>query len=117
MDINLKDHTHFIIDYRSLPSGIGSIVFPNDNTILVTDQDCGPKDMSEASQQINEEFLPTSVSHIPFNTSEHWEVGQSALSTILEHHNVEYVYDSEMGYEFNNGNTTFTLNQWIEMRK
>ncbi len=117
MDINLKDHIYFNIDYRSLPSGIGHIVFPNDDTILVTDEGCGPKDMSEAAQQIKEEFLPKSVSHIPFDTSEHYEVGQAALSAILERYDVEYVYDSEMGYEYNDGSTTFTLDQWLEMRR
>jgi len=117
MDINLKDHIYFSIDYRSLPSGIGHINFPNDDTILVTDEGYGPKDMSEATQQIKEEFLPKSVSHIPFDTSEHYEVGQAALSTILERYDVEYVYDTEMGYEYNDGNTTFTLDQWLEMRR
>jgi len=117
MDINLKDHIYFNIDYRSLPSGIGHIVFPNDDTILVTDEGYGPKDMSEATQQIKEEFLPKSVSHIPFDTSEHYEVGQAALITILERYDVEYVYDTEMGYEYNDGNTTFTLDQWLEMRR
>ena len=116
MDINLKDHIYFNIDYRSLPSGIGHIVFPNDDTILVTDEGYGPKDMSEATQQIKEEFLPKSVSHIPFDTSEHYEVGQAALITILERYDVEYVYDTEMGYEYNDGNTTFTLNEWFKMR-
>ena len=117
MDINLKDHIYFNIDYRSLPSGIGSIVFPNDDRILVTDEGYGPKDMTAAAQQIKEEFLPKSVSHIPFDTSEHYEVGQAALSTILERYAVEYVYDTEMGYEYNDGNTTFTLDQWLEMRR
>mgnify|MGYP003654875289 FL=1 len=117
MDINLKDHIYFNIDHRSLPSGIGHIVFPNDDTILVTDEGCGPKDMSEAAQQIKEEFLPKSVSHIPFDISEHWEVGQAALSTILERYDVEYVYDSEMDSQYNDGNTTFTLDQWLEMRR
>ncbi len=117
MDINLKDHIYFSIDYRSLPSGIGHIVFPNDDIILVTDEGYGPKDMSEATQQIKEEFLPKSVSHIPFDTSEHYEVGQAALSAILERYDVEYVDDTEMGYEYNDGNTTFTLDQWLEMRR
>lgn len=73
--------------------------------------------MSEAAQQIKEEFLPKSVSHIPFDISEHWEVGQAALSTILERYDVEYVYDSEMDSQYNDGNTTFTLDQWLEMRR
>ena len=112
----LKENTYFSIDYRSCPSGIGHINFPNGKVILVTDEECGPKNMEEAKQYIKKEFLPSDVSHIPFSTSEHYKVGQSAINAILERHNVKYVYDSELGYEFNNGETTFTLDQWLKMR-
>ena len=116
MDINLKDHIYFSIDYRTLPSGIGHIVFPNEDMILVTDQGCGPKDMMEATQKIKEEFLPTSVTHIPLNSSEYWELSQDVLIRVLRDQGVKYVYDTEMGYEYNDGNATFSIDAWEELR-
>ncbi len=111
-----KENAYFSIDYRSCPSGIGHINFPNGKIILVTDEECGPRSLEEAKQYIKKEFLPSDVSHIPFSTSENYNVGQKAIRSILEKHNVKYVYDSELGYEFNNGETIFTLNKWFEMR-
>ena len=113
----LETSTYFSIDYRSNPSGIGHINHENGDVILVTEAGSGPQDLAEAREIFKEEHWPTSVNNIPFEMGEYWDEGQAALKAILLTHNVEYVIDTEMGYEFNNGETTFTLNKWLELRE
>lgn len=125
--IDLKYSTHFVIDYRSLPSGIGLIIYPSGNTVLLTELSCGPKDMNEAKKVIKEEFLPSTVNHIPFKMGTYWREGQAALEAILKTHDVQYVVDSELAnqVELEYGNTSFvqdssqnlfTLVNWIKCR-
>lgn len=120
--INLEYSTHFVIDYRSLPSGIGTIFYPSGDAILVTENDSGPRDMEEAKLKIIESALPSCINNIPFSMGEHWEAGQLALEAILKTHKTEYVIDSELAYEREDlvedmGNHIFSLDNWIEARK
>ena len=46
--MDLSTTTWYNPDYRSAPSGIGFIHKPDGSEILITDSDCGPKDMEEA---------------------------------------------------------------------
>ena len=120
--IDLKTSTHFVIDYRSLPSGIGHINYESGDVVLVTEASCGPQNLTEAKEKIKEEYWPSSVNNIPFDMGEHWEAGQLALEAILKTHQVEYVVDSELAYERKDlvtdySNHIFTLPNWIEARK
>jgi len=123
--IDLTYSTYFVIDYRSLPSGIGTIFYPSGDNILVTESGSGPKDMEAARKTIREEHLPSSVDHIPFSMGEHWEAGQAALEAILKTHNVTYVIDSELSCEAEDLvedpvraiDHLFTINNWIKVRK
>lgn len=118
---DLLNSTYFTIDYRSPPTGIGSINFENGDEILVTELDSGPKDMEEAKKYIKEEYWPTAVNHIPFNMGQYWKEGQAALNAILYTHKVKYVIDSELAYECkelveNLDHHVFTLENWIKAR-
>ena len=120
--INIKTSTHFVIDYRSLPSGIGHINCESGDVVLVTEASCGPQDLAEAKEKIKEEFWPSSVNNIPFDMGEHWEAGQLALEAILKTHQVEYIIDSELAHDRKDlvtdySNHIFTLPNWIEARK
>ena len=53
--IDLKTSTHFVIDYRSLPSGIGHINYESGDVVLVTEASCGPQNLTEAKEKIKEE--------------------------------------------------------------
>ena len=120
---NLLNSTYFQIDYRSLPSGIGHINYENGDVVLVTESDSGPKDMECARKVIREEYLPSSIDHIPFSMGEYWEAGQAALEAILETHNVKYVIDSELSYEVEEELVEdmeyhiFTLQNWLKARE
>ena len=119
--IKLDSSTYFVIDYRSAPSGIGTIYFSSGRSILVTEGDCGPRDMDEARDQIKEEFLPSEVRSIPFSMGEHWDEGNLELGKILVRNDVQYVVDSELAYEFEDlvesmDQRVFTIQNWFKIR-
>ena len=121
MRIKLDSSTYFVIDYRSAPSGIGTINFSSGRSVLVTEGDCGPKDMDEARVMIKEEFLPSEVCSIPFSMGERWDEGNLELGKILVRNDVQYVVDSELAYEFedlveNFDQRVFTVQNWFKIR-
>lgn len=120
-EIKLDSSTYFVIDYRSAPAGIGTIYFSSGRSILVTEGDCGPKDMDEARAMITEEFLPSEVCCIPFSMGEYWDEGNLALGKILFDNDVHYVVDSELAYEFEDlvesmKQHAFTIQSWFKIR-
>ena len=88
---NLNTTTWYNPDYRSWPSAIGYIPKPDGTQILISDSECGPKNMTEAVKHIKAEYLPTSVEHIP---GEWWE-NRKIFSNILKKHGVTHILDLE----------------------
>ena len=88
---DLKTTTWYNPDYRSWPSGIGFIHKPDGTEILISDSECGPKNMDEAKQEIKPEYLPTAVEHIP---GEFWE-NKTTFFNILKKHGVTHIVDHE----------------------
>ena len=120
--IKLDSATHFVVDYRSAPSGVGSIFFSDNRITLVTESDCGPKDLKEAERTIKAEYIPTEVEHIPMSMGENWEEGNQALGDILKKNDVQYVVDTELAYEFgdyveNMFQCVFTIYSWCKLRQ
>ena len=120
-EIKLDSATYFVVDYRSAPSGVGMICFSSGRSVLVTEGDCGPKDMDEARDMIKEEFLPSEVCCIPFSMGEYWDEGNLELGKILVKNDVQYVVDSELAYEFedlveNIDQCVFALESWFKIR-
>lgn len=123
MNIDLNKEIHFVVDYRSCPNGIGTIFFDEEHgskTSLVTDMDCGPKDLAEAQEVMNPEAMPDYVDYIPLG-NEFWKIREQCLGAILATHRVSYVVDSEMAYEFpelvcDKSQNLFTIQAWLKMR-
>jgi hypothetical protein len=123
MNIDLNKEIHFVVDYRSCPNSIGTIFFDEVQGFqksLVTDMDCGPKDLEEARNEIDPEFLPHDVIYIPLD-NEFYKLREQCLGAILATHRVSYVVDSEMAYEFpelvcDASQNLFTIQSWFEMR-
>ena len=121
--INLIDEVHFVVDYRSCPSGIGTIILDDicgHDKILITDMDCGPKDMAEAKETFNPEAMPQFVDHIPLN-NEYWDVRQQCLGAILATHRVAYVIDTELAAEVpdlvtDKTQSIFLIQNWLKAR-
>ena len=116
----MEQSNYFSVDYRSCPSGIGMINFTNKDTMLITEVDCGPKDMEQAKLCIKEEYLPTDIVHIPLEGGIHYKLVHQVLYQLLRDNDVHYVYDTEFAYEVcdrdvNDDNSPiFELEDWIE---
>jgi len=104
----------FSIDYRSPPSGLGQIITPDsDDIILISFSGCGMKDDPSYSHTI---YL------------DHPEVEETGwigpviplLHQILKSHGVTEVYDSEAGFDHPekcDSNFHFKLEDWIKILK
>jgi len=103
-DINLNTTTWYNPDYRSWPSGIGFIHKPDGTEILISDSECGPKNIEEAKKEIKPDHLPSAVEYIP---GEFWE-NKPTFFNILKKHGVTHIVD----YENHNG--TVTLDTYIK---
>jgi hypothetical protein len=124
--INLSNEIRYVVDYRSCPSGLGSIFLDEvggNKQILITDQDTGPKDMSEAKETFNPDSMPDFVDHIPLD-SQFWDIINQCLGAILVSHHVKYVIDSELAYDCpdltdpdgGDNKTIFTIQNWLKAR-
>ena len=88
---DLHTTTWYNPDYRSCPSGIGFINKPDGTEVLITAEDCGPRNMVEAKKAFKPEYMPSAVEHIP---GEFWE-NREAFGKILRKHGVTHVLDVE----------------------
>ena len=122
-NINLSNEIHFVVDYRSCPTGIGTIFFDGEQNFekaLVTDMECGPKDMAEARETINPDAMPHDVIYIPLN-NEFWDVREQCLGAILATHRVAYVVDTELAHELpdfvtDETQSVFLIQNWLAAR-
>ena len=88
---DLHTTTWYNPDYRSWPSGIGFIHKPSGEEILISDSECGPRNMEEAKKEIRVECLPTEVEYLD---GEIWEL-RKEFGDILRKHGVTHVLDVE----------------------
>jgi hypothetical protein len=119
--LDLGAATHFVVDYRSAPLGVGSIICSDGRVVLVTEEDCGPKSLREARGVIKAEYMPEEVEHIPLSMGERWEEGNQMLGDILERRDVKYVVDTELAYEFEDltediNQCVFAFRSWCKIR-
>jgi hypothetical protein len=121
--INLKNEIHYVVDYRSCPSGLGSIFLDEEGghkQILITDQETGPKDMAAAKETFNPDAMPDYVDHIPLN-NEYWDIVNQTLGAILATNRVAYVVDTELALELpdfvaDETQSIFLIQNWLAAR-
>lgn len=121
--IDLTNEIYFVVDYRSCPSGIGTIFLDEvaeNKTILITDMECGPKDMAAAKETFNPDAMPDFVDNIPLN-NEFWDVLNQCLGAILATHRVAYVVDTELAAELpdfvaDETQSIFLIQNWLAAR-
>ena len=97
---DLHTTTWYNPDYRSCPSGIGFIHKPDGTEVLITAEDCGPRNMVEAKKEFKAECVPSAIEHLP---GEFWEK-RKLFGNILKKHGVTHVVD----YEYHNGPVTLS---------
>lgn len=98
-------------DYRSIPSGCGTIETENGDLILIQDKGCKPK---------VEEGIYSKIIQIPYDFSEEYEKSQAKLIEILREFKVTQVYDSELCYneiDNYNGDGFITVNVFNKLRQ
>ena len=98
--MDLSTTTWYNPDYRSCPSGIGFIHKPDGTEVLITAEDCGPRNMTIAKKQFNPEHIPSAIEYLP---GEFW-AKRKLFASILKKHGVTHVVD----YEHHNGPVTLT---------
>ena len=105
--------TYFSIDYRSPPSGVGQIVFPEQpyasQMILVVAGDDGPYNNPHYKKTL----------YFPYNL---WEKhvrskARCFFEALFEKYGVSYVYDAEMNYDGKSpsdlGNSQYSTELWL----
>ena len=114
-EFQITDHVHFVVDYRSPPTGIGTVFTPDGKTYLITTNDCGPENMRQARIMIKKDYLPTEVIFVDSSGMYNDILDYKKLNTILSELGVQYISDSELMWEFDNhSDGIFTLTNWIE---
>lgn len=105
---------YFSIDYRSCPSGIGTIIEPDGQT-LVTSPDTGPESIEEALDMFGP--LYKFVIYIDKSFGEDNESAHRDLQKVLTKSNIQYVHDSELAFEYPEKNTNgfFKTNTWTSI--
>ena len=98
----------FTTDYRSPPSGIGTITLENGDMILI--QDSSPH--SPVKEGIYKEIIV-----IPYDSgSENYREAEAELQKILKEKEVTIVHDSELSYEIGLNGKAMTLEQYLAER-
>lgn len=98
-------------DYRSPPSGCGTIETETGDLILIQDKGCNPE---------VKEGIYSKIILIPHDFSEEYEKSQSTLMEILREFKVTEVYDSELCYneiDNYNGDGFITVNVFNKLRR
>jgi len=111
--MNLSNSNVFATDYRSLPSGIGTIEMANGDLILVQSLDNTPEVLDDIFKE---------VIIIQSDFENNWNKTSRMLINILKRHDVKYVYDFELIYESGAQDKDLpagymTLNKFEELRK
>lgn len=96
----------YVPDYRSPPSGLGTISVRGEKNILIQDLGCNP---------IVDEDVYDEVLCIDYDLCEDVRKGYEALIDILLEHEVEYVRDSEMRYEMSADSSYFPADRYINV--
>ena len=95
-------------DYRSPPSGCGTIQMPDDTLILITST--GGEDY--LTQHKPNEHYDVTID-IPIDAGGlHYKLFYEVLKAVLQNLGVTHVYDPETAYNSDRNNETYTLSEW-----
>ena len=98
----------YVPDYRSPPSGCGTIEMPDGKTVLITSTggedyfyDYGPNTHYDVTIDIPLE-----------QGGPHYKLFYEVLKVVLQNIGVTHVYDAETAYISDRPNETYTLAEW-----
>ena len=103
-----EDRVIFSVDYRSAPSGCGTIMKRSGSLVLIQEEGCQP----EVLDGIYEDIL-----HIEYDFGEEYEKANEELLSILRREGVELVYDCELADRGEVGSPYIELDKFAELRR
>ena len=98
----------YVPDYRSPPSGCGTIQMPDGKLVLIT---------STAGEDYFYDYGPNAsydvTIDIPLDQSgPHYKLFYKVVKAVLQNIGVTHVYDTETAYISDRESTTYTLDEW-----
>ena len=107
-DLRLNDRVIFSVDYRSAPSGCGTIERIDGSLVLIQEEGCQP----EVLDGIYEDIL-----HIEYDFGEEYERANEELLCILRREGVEYVCDIELADQRGFDSPYIEFDKFVEIRR
>ena len=107
-NLNVKDKVVFSTDYRSPPSGCGTIERRDGSFVLIQHEGCKPNVLDGVYEEI---IL------IPYDMGAEYEKGNEKVISVLKREEVEVVYDIELADQHEIGSPYMTLDKFAELTR
>ena len=107
-DLKVKDRVMYITDYRSPPSGCGTIERRDGGLVLIQHEGCN----GEVLDGVYEEII-----HIGVDLGEEYERGNEEFISILRREGVEVVYDADLAEQHEIGSSYIEIDKFIELTR
>ena len=107
-DLNMNDRVVYTTDYRSVPSGCGTIKRFDGSLVLIQHEGC----KESVLDGVYEEIL-----HIDFDYGVEYEKANEEMIEILKREEVEYIYDVELAEQHEVGSPYIEIDKFIELTR
>ena len=107
-NLNIKDKVVFSTDYRSPPSGCGTIERRDGSLVLIQHEGC----KSAVLEGVYEEII-----HIPYDMGVEYEKANENIISVLKSECVELVYDGELAEQHEIGSPYMSLDKFAELTR
>lgn len=105
---NLNQSNIFSTDYRSVPSGVGSIKKSDGSLIMIQYKGCNPELV---------EGIYSDIIYIDYDFGVDFKEASEELLRILEEHNVSFIYDYDLAEDMDLDNGYIPYDQFAEFRR
>ena len=107
-ELNLNDRVIFSIDYRSPPSGCGTVERLDGSLVLIQHEGCKP----EVLDGVYDEIVC-----IGYDMGEEYEKANEEVIRVLMREGVEFVNDYELAEQHEVGSSYIELDKFIELTR
>ena len=104
--LSLEGRVIFVVDYRSPPSGCGTIARRDGSLVLVQHEGCKPEVLEGEYDEII---------YISYDMGEEYEKGSEELFDVFEREGVEVVCDGELALQHELGSEYMLVEKFIEL--
>lgn len=107
-DLKVNDRVVYVPDYRSPPSGCGTVERRDGGLVLIQHEGC----KEEVLDGVYEEIV-----HIGVDIGEEYEKGNEEVIRILRREGVEVVYDSHLAEQHEIGSAYIEIDKFIDLTR